>query len=210
VATGTGEVALRAAAAGADVTALDISPGLLEQARAKRGADAIRWDLGDAQRLPYEDRRFDVVSSVFGVIFAPDHAAAARELARVSRPGGRLGLVTWRPDAGPHALLARFTEERPASDPEPWGSEERVSELLGETFELEFGEGVWHLEGATPEAVWDFFSASVPPLKAFAERLDPERHGEFRQALIEHWEGFRTPAGVREPRPYLVVLGTRR
>src|SRR5438270_4600745 len=110
LATGTGGVALRAARAGAHVTGLDFAPAMLEQARAKGEAEGleIRWELGNAQSLPYDDREFDVVSSCFGVIFAPDQAAVARELARVCRTGGRLGLANWRPNEGLHAIYQRF------------------------------------------------------------------------------------------------------
>jgi ubiquinone/menaquinone biosynthesis C-methylase UbiE len=96
VATGTGEIAVPAARAGARVTGLDLAPGLIATAR-DRAADAgveVRFEVGDAEALPYEDASFDTVSSGFGCMFAPDHAATARELARVCKPGGRLALLT--------------------------------------------------------------------------------------------------------------------
>src|SRR5438270_6491436 len=96
VATGTGAVALLAARAGAGVVGIDFAPRMIELARAKAGTLPVRFELGDAQALPYADGEFDVVSSVFGVIFAPNHEAAARELARVGRQ--RLGLATWCPN----------------------------------------------------------------------------------------------------------------
>src|SRR5439155_16998827 len=101
VACGTGGVALRAARAGADVVGIDISADQL--AKARRAADAeglaIRFDEGDCQELPYAEAEFAVVVSVFGAIFAPDHARTAAELVRVCRPGGRLALTAWRKDA---------------------------------------------------------------------------------------------------------------
>src|SRR5918912_2631100 len=93
VGTGTGEVALRAARGGAEVTAIDISNELLELARAKEDAERVSWELGDAQSLRFDDGAFDVVVSSFAVIFAPDQEAAAHELGRVCRRGGRLGLT---------------------------------------------------------------------------------------------------------------------
>src|SRR5687768_12840387 len=89
VATGTGAVARMAARAGAEVTGLDLAPDLIETARRQTEAEglSIHFDVGDAEALPYEDGSFDVVVSTFGVMFAPDHAAVARELARVTRPG---------------------------------------------------------------------------------------------------------------------------
>ncbi len=212
VATGTGEVALRAARAGADVTGLDLSEGLLEQARAKVQAEGLplTLDLGDAQALPYEDSSFDVVSSNFGVIFAPDHEAAANELARVCRGGGRLGVTVWRPKPALSALYERFQEEPPASQPEAWGDEERLRSLLGNAFELELHERVWSLEAESAEALWEFAAAAIPPLKAFAESLEATRRDEFRAAMVEYWRGFESDGEVSEPRPYLLVLGRRR
>ncbi len=96
VAAGTGNVAIKAALAGARVTGLDLTPELLVTAerRAERAGVWVDWVHGDAEELPFEDASFDAVLSVFGVQFAPRHQYAADELARVCRPGGRIGLVT--------------------------------------------------------------------------------------------------------------------
>ena len=213
VATGTGEVALRAARAGAQTTGLDLSPGLLSKARAK-GEEAgleIQWDLGNAETLPYENRAFDVVSSCLGVIFAPDHRAAANELGRVCRSGGRLGLATWRPKPEIDAVYERFATGPPQFDRDAWAREESIRKLLDADFELEFDDGVFYLEAESPEAAWDFYSTAIPPLKAQLSELEPERKPEFRQAWIDHWSGYRTEDGsVSEPRPYLFVFGRRR
>ncbi len=102
VATGTGEIARPAARAGAQVTGLDLAPELIETARERAAADGVEvtFEVGDAEALPYEDGSFDTVTSTFGVMFAPDHGAVARELARVCRPGGRLALLAWHPERG--------------------------------------------------------------------------------------------------------------
>ena len=213
LATGTGGIALRAARAGAEVTGLDFAPALLEQARAKAVAEGveIQWDLGDAQALPYPDAGFDVVSSNFGIMFAPDHEAVARELGRVTRPGGKLGLANWRPNEGLHAVYGDFAPAKSGPDPEEWGREEQLEELLGNAFELEIEERVWHLEGDSPEDVWELMVTSAPPVKAMAESLEPERFEQFRQAMLDHWANFRVGGGgVSEPRRYLLVLGKRR
>jgi len=207
VATGTGEVAARAAGAGADVVGLDIAPRLLEQARTKSAE--VEWVEGDAQALPFADGAFDVVSSSFGVIFAPDHEAVAGELARVCR--GRLGLTAWRANQGLHAIYAAFTGEEPEGPTsDDWGREERLDQLLGEAFELEFRERVWWLEAESPEQVWELMSVGAPPLKALVDSLEAERRSAFREAMVEHWSQFQGPDGVREPRHYLLVLGRRR
>jgi ubiquinone/menaquinone biosynthesis C-methylase UbiE len=102
VGTGTGAVAVRAARAGAKVTGSDLAPALIETA--KRLADEegleIRYEVGDAEQLPYADGSYDIVSSSFAAIFAPTHDAVARELARVTRAGGRIGLTAWDPEGG--------------------------------------------------------------------------------------------------------------
>ena len=104
--TGTGEIALRAAAAGAGVTAVDLSPAMIE--RASRRSDAVDWGVADAQELPFEDGAFDVVASCFAVIFAPDAKRAAAELTRVAR--GRVGLTTWAPNPELDELHQRFVQ----------------------------------------------------------------------------------------------------
>jgi SAM-dependent methyltransferase len=213
VGTGTGELALRAARGGADVTGVDISEPLLEQARAKaeREGLAVAFELGDAQRLPYDDATFDVVASSFAVIFPPDATAVARELARVTRRGGRLGLTTWCPNEAMARIYERFQREKPSVDVERWGDEGLVRELLGDAFELEISTGTWHYEGASPEELWHLAETATPPSKAFLASVDDATRAAYRAAMLEHWEQFRTPdGGVAEPRDYLLVLGTRR
>src|SRR5436309_10955351 len=100
VACGTGNAAIRAAEAGGRVVGVDLTPRLLE-AGERLAAEAnveIDWVEGDAEALPVDDESFDVVLSVFGCMFAPRHDVTAQELARVLRPGGRLGVCAWTPD----------------------------------------------------------------------------------------------------------------
>src|SRR3954452_14353477 len=100
VATGTGNAALVSAGLGARVTGLDLTPELLDIAR-RRASEVgaqITFDQGTAEELPYDSDRFDRVTSVFGVIFAPDHQRAAAELLRVPRPGGTTGVSAWAPE----------------------------------------------------------------------------------------------------------------
>ena len=209
VATGTGEVALRAARAGAEVTGIDIAPAMIEAALAKDVDGRIAFEVGDAQALPYEDSSFDVVSSVFGAIFAPDHLATAGELARVGR--GRLGLTAWQPNPSFGALLERFGLEQPEGRaPFLWGQEGYLQELLGDAYDLTFEERTWVIEGESGEEVWEFWSRSAPPFKAMLAGLDESTLGEFRTAYIDYCEGFREGARVAVPRPYLLVLGDRR
>jgi SAM-dependent methyltransferase len=139
VATGTGNAALVAAARGARVTGVDFEPRLLDIARQQSRAAGleIEWLCGDVEALPIPDAAADTVVSVFGVMYAPDHGAAAAELARVTRPGGDLGLASWRPDSampGVGNVLAAYLPAPPASSgpPSAWGDEAQVTALLAD------------------------------------------------------------------------------
>jgi SAM-dependent methyltransferase len=216
-ACGTGAVALLAARRGANVTGVDLAPVLIERAKelaAEQGVD-VRFDVGDAEELPYGDDSFDVVSSTCGVMFAPDHAAVARELARVTRPGGRIGLANWTPEGG---LAQMFAMMRPFLPPPPegvgnpfdWGREEHVRRLLGEAFDLEFEQhdSVFRIESG--EAYWELFSTSYGPTKTAAEALDPERRDEFRRTWIDFFEQRREGDEVVHHREWLLTVGVRR
>jgi ubiquinone/menaquinone biosynthesis C-methylase UbiE len=214
LATGTGEVAVRAAKLGAKVTAIDIASPMIEKARRRAeeaGAD-ITFDVGDAEYLPYEDACFDVVVSNFGLIFAPDHANVASELARVSCPGARLGFTAWKPNRKLGELYRRFTED-PIEGRESyeWGREDHVEDMLGEDFELEFEDGTLWLEADTAEEIWQLFSESAPPVIALVQRLDAQQAEAFHQAFVELYESYRDDSGaIRAPRRYLLVLGRRK
>ena len=105
----------------AEVCALDLSPALVRTARrlaAQQGL-AVRFEVGDAERLPHPDASLNVVSSVHGVVFAADHRAAARELARVCRFGGRLGLTYWGSNPELEQLMDRVGNGRPPNADNP-------------------------------------------------------------------------------------------
>jgi SAM-dependent methyltransferase len=217
VATGTGGVAVRAARAGAQVTGSDYAAPLVETARrlaAEEGL-SIQYDVGDAEQLPYADASFDVLSSSFGVMFAPDQERAAGELTRVTRSGGRLGLATWRPDGSigdSFRLLSQFQPPPPegAGLPLDWGREDHVRGLLGDAFELEFADGVTVETGNSGEEIWERFVTSFGPLKVLAGSLDPERREELHRQFVEFEESFREGDEIRNPREYLITIGTRR
>ena len=187
---------------------IDIAPAMIEAAQAKVGGLPVKFEVGDAQALRHEDASFDVVSSVFGVIFAPDHRATAAELARVCR--GRLGLTVWRPDPGMAELYGRFGLDTPEGrEPFRWGREHYLEQLLGDSYDLTIEPGTWLIEGASGEEVWQFWSQSAPPCKALLSTLDDKRREEFHAAYVEHCERFAVEGGVALPRQYLLVLGAR-
>jgi len=214
LATGTGEVAVRAAEKGATVTGIDLTEPMLAKARehAVSAGVEVAFDHGDVEYLPYEDGCFDVLVSSFGLVFAPDHANVAAELSRVACPGARLGFSAWKPNPKLGALYRRFTEE-PIEGREmyEWGREDHVEDMLGEDFELEFEDGTLWLEAESAEEIWKLFSESAPPVVALVGRLEPEDAEEFHRAFVELYEGYRTDDGrVRAPRRYLLVLGRRK
>jgi len=139
VATGSGNAALAAARRGCTVVGIDDVPSLVARARQRAEAEAVLVDFqeGDAEALAFEDASFDVVSSVFGVMFAPDQERSAAELARVARSGGRIGLVAHTPDGFIGHLfktIARHVPPPPGvKSPILWGTEDRLRELFGDT-----------------------------------------------------------------------------
>lgn len=184
----------------------DIAPRMLEIARTK--APEIRFELGDAEALDYEDASFDVVVSSFGLIFAPDHEATARELARVCRD--RMGFTSWQPDAELRDLYESHETWPPEGKaPFEWGKREHVEELLGGSFDLEIEEGIWYLEGASGEEVWEFWTTAAPPFKAMVDAMDGEKRAAFRDDYIAYAERHREGETVRPPRRYFLVTGRR-
>jgi SAM-dependent methyltransferase len=214
VATGTGAVATLAARAGADVTGVDLAPGLIETARrlaAEEGLE-IRFETGDAEALPVADASFDVVSSSMGLIFAPDHAALVRELARVTRPGGRIGFSAWKEDACFMPITRKYSPPLlpGQGDSKSWASEDYVRAMLGDAFELEFEDGDCPITGESGEAIWDLETRSVGPMKARTQTLDPAELEQMHREFVELLELHRANGGIHLPGPYLLVLGTRR
>lgn len=217
LACGAGDVAFRASAAGADVTASDLAPALVDAARRRAAEQGLELTLevADCERLHYADASFDVVSSSVGVIFAPDHERVAAELARVCRPGGRLGLTAWRRSSGVGQLFDVMAPFMPppapgAGSPFQWGDEAYVEQLLADAFELELAELDSPWEGEHPREMWESFRASYGPSYTLWSSLDDERRAELDQAMIELLEGSRTQDGIRQERRYIVVLGRRR
>lgn len=142
IGAGSGNAAIPAARAGADVVASDLTPELLETGRQAAEAQGLtlRWEVGDAEALPYPDASFDVAISCVGLMFAPHHERTADELVRVVRPGGRIGLLSWTPRGfigQMFAVMKPFAPAPPpgAQPPPLWGDEAHVRGLLGQRIE---------------------------------------------------------------------------
>ena len=223
VAAGAGNVALPAARAGARVVASDITTELLAAGRARAASEGLEldWVEADAQRLPFGDALFDVVVSSFGAMFAPDHVATARELLRVCRPGGTIGMLNWTPEGwvgGFFRTLAPFAAPPPpgAQPPSLWGHEPHVRQLLEPgCASLRFQRRVVAVDRfADPRALVDYYRANFGPVIAAFERLadEPERAAELERALLDHAVATNLAAAGEPARwefEYLLVVGRR-
>jgi ubiquinone/menaquinone biosynthesis C-methylase UbiE len=216
LACGTGAVAERAARAGAKVTGVDLAPVLIETAkqRALEQNLAIEYLVEDCERLDgITDHSFDILSSTCGIMFAPDHAASAQQIARVVKSGGRIGLANWTPEGGlgkMFKMMAPFQPAPPPSNPFDWGREERVRELLGHDFDLQFEKQMSILRTRDAEEYWQLFSTNYGPTKTLADSLGPRRE-EFHRTWVDFFEtNYRKNGEIVHDREWLLVLGTRK
>jgi ubiquinone/menaquinone biosynthesis C-methylase UbiE len=193
VAAGNGNVSLAAARRWCEVTATDYVPTLLARAHARAEANglAMAFQEADAERLPFDDARFDIVVSTFGVMFTPDQDKAAAELARVCRPGGKIGLANWTPQGFVGQIFKTIGKHLPppagARSPLLWGTRERLNEL--------FGDGAASINAETRNFIFRYRSATHfvdvfktyygPMVKAFAA-LDEDK----RKALAADLEAL--------------------
>ena len=216
LATGTGWTARRLAQKGAKVVGLDIGEGVIEAARrlAREGNLDIEFSVGDAEQTGLPDASFDVITSTCGVMFASRPEAVAKELARLCRSGGRIGLTTWPPSgtiAQMFQMMRPFMPAPPQSPPPSpfeWGKPERVAQLLGGDFDLTFETGNTIMRMPSGERVWEVFSTGYGPTKTLLQNTD--RKDDLKRDFIAFHEGHRAGPGIAMPREYLVVLGTRR
>jgi SAM-dependent methyltransferase len=137
VAAGNGNATLAAAHRFAEVTSTDYVPALLDKGRERARAEglAVRFQVADAEQLPFEDGSFDVVLSTFGAMFTPEHDRAAREMLRVLRDGGRIGMANWTPEGFIGRLFKVVGAHVPPvaglKSPALWGTEPHLVELFG-------------------------------------------------------------------------------
>jgi SAM-dependent methyltransferase len=218
VATGNGNAALAAARRFGTVTGLDYVPALLERGRERAAADGlgVTFVEGDAEALPFPDASFDVVLSTLGCMFAPDQEQVARELLRVCRPGGKIGLANWTPDGFIGQLFrvtARYVPPPPRlASPVQWGTEERVREL--------FGDGVASVQAVRRSFVFRYrsfehwlayFRAYYGPVQKAFHALDADRQADYAAELRSlavqfNWSGDET---MVVPSDYLEVVAVR-
>jgi len=202
----------------ARVAGLDLTPELLDEGRrlaAKEGVD-VAWVEGDAEALPFDDASFDLVVSTFGCMFAPRHDVAAREIARVLRPGGRFGICSWTPESSIGDLFRTVGAHLPpspafASPPPMWGSEPHVRRLFegtGIELECERDEVVFRFD-SVEEAV-DYYVPRFGPIIKAREQVEPEgRWPALLEYIVAAFERGNTSVdgGFVECAQYLRVRG---
>lgn len=195
VAAGNGNATLAAARRFSDVTSTDYVPSLLEAGRVRAQAEghAIRFQEADAENLPFADATFDAVLSTFGVMFTPDQEKAAAELARVCRPGGKIGLANWTPASFIGQLfktLGQYVPPAPGvKSPALWGTKARLEELFGRTAKAIRAESrAFTFRYRSPEHWLEVFRTFYGPVNKAYGALDAGRQAELTRdilALIE-------------------------
>lgn len=213
VACGNGNAALAAARRWGRVTGLDYVPALLGRAgeRARAEGLAVEWVEGDAEELPFEDASFDVALSTFGVMFAPDQERAAREIMRVVRPGGSIGLANWTPAGFIGQMLAtvgRLVPPPPGvASPIYWGSEARIEQLFSGARAIRTAKRDFAFRYQSVAHFIDIFRRFYgPTFKAFGA-LDAEGQARLTDDLRELSGRFNRSAGsFAVPAEYLEVV----
>lgn len=219
VATGSGTAALLGARRGARATGLDFVPALIEAARARAAEEGIDvdWVVGDAQDLPFEDDRFDRVSSIFGAMFAPDQERAAAELVRVCRPGGTIAVAAWTPEGMNGQMFATLGKLLPPppegfKPPILWGTEERVQELFaGQDVRTE--RRLLRFEDPSLDVTMTELSTQLGPIVMAKQVLEPEgRWPEAERELRGLYQRFNQAGdgSVRADAEYLLTTVTVR
>lgn len=191
VAAGSGNATLAAARRFARVTSTDYVPALLERGRRRADAEGfanVRFEVADAEALPYPDASFDVVLSTFGVMFAPDHQRAAAELVRVCKPGGRIGLANWTPSGFLGELLrlvARHVPPAPGvQSPLLWGTAAHIGALFGGSPNVEHTTRQFAFRYRSPEHWVEVFRSFYGPTYTAFLALDAEGQSALEADLI--------------------------
>jgi len=219
VACGSGQVALMAARQGARVTGIDIATNAIAAARGRAAAEALdaRFDEGDAEELPYPDGAFDVVTSMFGAMFAPRPELAGREMLRVCRQGGTIAMANWTREGFIGRMFqtfARFIAPPGMPSPLLWGDEAIVGQRFdGGLSDLRLTRVIYRFDYAFgPADVVEFFRQYYgPTTRAFAA-LGGADQAALRSALVDLWavnNQSDDPARTIVDGEYLEVVGIR-
>jgi ubiquinone/menaquinone biosynthesis C-methylase UbiE len=218
VAGGAGNTALAAARRWAQVTCTDYVPALLEHAAARARCEGLplATQVADAQDLPFPEGSFDVVTTTFGAMFAPDQQRTATELIRVLKPGGRLGMANWTPESWASAQFALQARYRPPPPglvpPAAWGTLDRLHELFGDrVVSLETSRQHADFTHHDTHQLFELFKAWLGPVTTLWDALDEMARAEFATAWISLAEQFNiADDGTCEiPSTYLQVIAVK-
>jgi SAM-dependent methyltransferase len=219
VAAGNGNATLAAARRWCEVTSTDYVSSLLESGRARAQAEGhtIQFQEADAENLPFPDSSFDAVMSTFGVMFTPNQDKAASELARVCKPGGRIGLASWTPESFIGQLFKTIGQYVPPApgvkSPALWGTKARLEELFGKTArEIRTTGREFVFRYRSPTHWIEVFRTYYGPMNKTFGALNAETQATFTQDLLSLMES-RNRSGDRTlvlPSEYLEVVVERR
>jgi ubiquinone/menaquinone biosynthesis C-methylase UbiE len=191
VAAGNGNATLAAARRWCDVTSTDYVASLLESGRARAMAEGhqVHFEQADAEKLPYPDASFDVVLSTFGVMFTPDQEKAAAELARVCKPGGKIGLANWTPESfigQVFKTIGRYIPPVPGvKSPALWGTKARLEELFGKaSARIRTTSRTFAFRYNSPEHWIEVFRTYYGPINKTFGALDAHMQQEFMRDLL--------------------------
>jgi SAM-dependent methyltransferase len=214
VATGSGNAAIAAARLGARVTGVDYVPALLERGRERAAAERLDLELveGDAEALPFADESFDAVLSVYGAMFAPDHARTASELHRVCRPGGTIALASWTPEGFLGELFRTVGDHVPSPaglvPPMQWGTEQHLLGLFADRVAWTHRRRTFTFRFASADAFVATFARFYGPTLKAVEAAGPALEDDLR-ALVHGWNRLPDGGPVAVPGAYLESIGTR-
>ena len=219
VAAGNGNASLAAARRFAHVVSTDYVPHLLEKGelRAKAQGMDIHFQVADAENLPFEDASFDVALSTFGVMFTPEHARAARELLRVVRGGGRIGLANWTPEGFIGQLFRVIAAHVPpppgTQSPMLWGTEARIAELFGpQAADIHYTRRDFNFRYRSAAHWIEVFRNFYGPTHKVYAALDPARQARLTEDITVLLERLNVggPNSLVVPGEYLEVVITKK
>jgi len=219
VAAGNGNVSLAAARRWCDVTSTDYVPALLERGRQRAAAERLKIEFqeADAEALPFADGTFDVVVSTFGVMFTPDQEKAAGELARVCRPGGKIGLANWTPEGFIGQLFKTLGQHMPppagVKSPAMWGKRERMTELFGSAASaIQAEPRAFAFRYRSPLHFLDVFRNYYGPLLKAFDALEPAKQAALHADIMSLIARFNRSGDdtMIVPSEYLEIVITKR
>jgi SAM-dependent methyltransferase len=219
VAAGNGNATLAAARRWCDVVSTDYVGSLLERAKARAAAEglAVQFEQADAENLQFTDASFDVVLSTFGVMFTPDQEKAAAEMARVCKPGGKIGMANWTPSSFIGELFKVIGRYIPPAaglkPPSLWGTEDRLRELFaGRLGSLEAPRKNFVFRYRSPQHWIDTFRTYYGPTHKAFGALDAGKQASLEQDMIQLAQRFNTATdgAMVVPSEYLEVVIVRK